>query len=114
MRLPQLRTAYTSTEGKVELKPCHAAALALVGWYLMIPPARGAPTEILYSAALSEFEIGRLYDSKLECKNHLKEMTKNSEHDLQQCTNNGCEITTEQFAYGRCMASDDPRLKNNA
>ncbi len=36
MRLPQLRPAYTSTEGKVELKARHAAALALVGLVLAV------------------------------------------------------------------------------
>jgi hypothetical protein len=38
MRLPRLRTAYSSSEGRVELTLRHAAELALVGWYLLVPP----------------------------------------------------------------------------
>ncbi len=92
----------------------HAAALALVGWYLMIPPTRGTPAEILYYASLSEWEIGQVWDSKAECENTLKEITKDAQHDSDQYTNGDCAVTVGQFANGRCMASDDSRLKNNA
>ena len=92
----------------------HAAALALVGWYLMIPPTRGAPAEILYHAPLSEWEVGQVWHSKAECENTLKEITRDAQHDSDQCTNGDCAVTVGQFANGRCMASDDPQLKNNA
>jgi hypothetical protein len=92
----------------------HAGALALVGWYLMIPPTRGAPAEILYHAPLSRWEVSDQYDGKVECENSLKEIVKNAQHNSDQCTNGDCAVTVAQLAGGRCMASDDPRLKNNA
>ena len=92
----------------------HAAALALVGWYLMIPPTRGAPAEILYHAPISLWEVSDQYDSKVECQNSLKEIVKNAQHNSDQCTNGDCAVTVAQLAGGRCMAFDDLRLKNNA
>jgi hypothetical protein len=56
------------------MNPRHAAALALVVWYLMMPPRRGAPAEILYHAPLSKWEVGEQYDSKVECEDSLKEI----------------------------------------
>ena len=100
------------------MKPRHAAALALVGWYLMVPPTRGpAPaTEILYHASLSKWEVGQEEDSKVECQHDLKEYIGDLEDlkHVDDCASGSCVIMTHQYAHGRCMPSDDPRLKNNA
>lgn len=40
----------------------HAAALALVGWYLMVPPNKNEDTP------LSEWIVRRTYDSAEECQ----------------------------------------------
>jgi hypothetical protein len=57
------------------MKLSHTAALALVGWYLMVPPqiplpggklGIGAPDT---NAPLSEWSILDTFDSATECKN---------------------------------------------
>jgi hypothetical protein len=87
------------------MQPRHTAALALVGWYLMIPPMRGQ--EILDHSPLSKWQVGEEDDSKVECENTIEDYTKNAE----QVTDPG---TVAEYTRGRCMASDDPRLKDNA
>jgi hypothetical protein len=69
MRLRRLRTAYTSTEGKVELTLRHAAALALVGWYLLVPPyqAVGHGWVVSYDSPMSEWKVSGTFQSFDEC-----------------------------------------------
>lgn len=45
----------------------HAAALALVGWYLMLPPAglNGFPDD---DAHISKWKVSKAFDSADECK----------------------------------------------
>jgi hypothetical protein len=83
----------------------HAVALVLVGWYLMVAPTRGQ--EILDHSPLSKWQVGEEDDSKVECENTIEDYTKNAE----QVTDAG---TVARYTRGRCMASDDPRLKDNA
>ena len=91
------------------MKPRHAAALALaVGWYLMVPPMRGhGQAEILEHASLSKWEVGEEDASKAQCEDTIKDYTEHAE----DVTDPG---TSARYSRGRCMASDDPRLKNNA
>jgi hypothetical protein len=97
------------------MKPRHAAALALVGWYLMVPPTtRGGPAEILFHAPLSKWEVGEENDTKAECASSLRESIKNMQQDANACEVGSCAVMVVEYAHGRCMASDDPRLKNNA
>src|SRR5271169_4331710 len=44
------------------MNPCHAAALALVAWYLMVPPNKKD------DAPLSEWTISRSYPSADACQ----------------------------------------------
>jgi hypothetical protein len=89
------------------MKPRHAAALALVGWFLMIPPTRGpAPAEILSHAPFSKWQVGEEDASKAECEDTIKDYTEHAEDVTDP-------MTSALFSRGRCMASDDRRLKNN-
>jgi hypothetical protein len=96
------------------MNPRHTAALALVGWYLMVPPTRGHPAEILFHSPLSKWEVGEDDDSNVECKNSIKESIKDMQHITDVCEVGSCDVMVVRYAHGRCMASDDPRLKNNA
>ena len=49
------------------MKPRHAAALALVGWYLMMPPMTCRPS-IQINTPLSHWEISSSYDTADECE----------------------------------------------
>jgi hypothetical protein len=48
----------------------HAAALALVVWYLMLPPRDGA--EVTIHAPLSRWKIDGSYDSARKCQKQLE------------------------------------------
>src|ERR1700675_3996937 len=93
------------------MKPLHAAALALVGWYLMVPPVRGAPGEILEHAPLSQWDVYNQYDSKAECENSILS-DRDIQENMKQCSNGDCAINVALPGYGRCIAANDPRLKN--
>jgi hypothetical protein len=47
----------------------HAAAFALVGWYLMIPPGSGSRVDI--DAPLNKWSVFRSFDTAAECKSQL-------------------------------------------
>jgi hypothetical protein len=78
----------------------HAAALALVGWYLMVPPAAETP-RFDVKAPLNKWAIDSRFNTGGECRNTLaarraKEARKDVEPRL--------------WSFGKCVASDDPRL----
>jgi hypothetical protein len=92
------------------MKPRHAAALALVVWYMMVPPVRGAPGEILGHAPLSQWEVYSWYDSRAECEKSIPS-DRDIQENMKQCSNGDCAINTALPGYGRCIAGNDPRLK---
>jgi hypothetical protein len=106
------------------MNPRHAAALAIVGWYLMIPPNKRD------DAPLSEWTVSRSYDSAEACqsaqnKNRDQAAAKLKQYDSmtdQQRSNlEHNQKTFDQETNDRdnfdaafqsaCIASDDPRLK---
>jgi|HubBroStandDraft_6_1064221.scaffolds.fasta_scaffold214846_3 hypothetical protein len=46
----------------------HAAALALVGWYLMVPPAIPGTHEVNQSAPLSQWTLRRMFPRNQGCE----------------------------------------------
>jgi hypothetical protein len=101
------------------MKPRHAAALALVGWYLMVPPLVGTPpnqVSVNLGAPLSEWETYDSYDSAADCHNAALEQLAISEHVSahHNCdTENTCETLQTQTKLAKCIATDDPRLKGD-
>jgi hypothetical protein len=100
------------------MNPRHAAALALVGWYLMVPPMTGSADRdrvvrhpiVEMTAPLSEWETEGSYDSAKECRGAIQD-------NLQFIAHRHFETVDEQNAantqsqLGQCVATDDPRLK---
>jgi hypothetical protein len=92
----------------------HAAALTLMGWYLMVTPAPGTkPVPPLYKWV-------RLYkfDSASQCEQGVEEY----EHPLKAGPYLGCLTANgaacppsatqpEEPPPAKCIATDDPRLK---
>jgi hypothetical protein len=78
------------------MKPRHAAALALVGWYLMVPPGSNPVTG--YWKFLSQWKVIGTFDSESTCKK-----TQAASQRLPQ----------QAHAPSICIASDDLRLKGN-
>ena len=88
------------------MKPRHAVALALVGWYLMLPPWV-AQNQFDSHAPFSKWEISGRFDTAEHCRimrqaavdwyiDHPKEKEASWNKRL--------------FSTGQCVPDDDPRL----
>jgi len=84
----------------------HAAALVLLGWYVMIPP-KGPSGEPEANAPLTQWFDFRAFDSARECREFLEGML----HPKAGATKTEDQRAVQQgLARGRCISSDDPRL----
>jgi hypothetical protein len=103
------------------MKACHAAALALVGWYLMVPPGREFNAPFKYWLQQGSF------DSAKECaagkdaySYHYHHMSTKEWNDWaawyyekykQPLDRAILKIFQEGADHSLCIATDDPRLK---
>jgi hypothetical protein len=97
------------------MKLRHAAALALVGWYLMVPPIgskNGVPM-VDKSAPLSQWHHRHsVYQSESDCTEALTKERDTYEAEIQAGElTMGSYIWKGQLDLETCIASDDPRLK---
>ncbi len=97
-------------EIKINVILRHAAALALVGWYLMTPSITHPSYSVTIlgdsSDQISTWTIEQSFDSARECEQvrqtieqSLKMKTAMSAHEL-------------ALLSAQCIATDDPRLKD--
>ena len=89
------------------MKLRHAAALALVGWYLMAPPLYEGHKSNL-DAPLSEWVILDSFDSANDCWRERSIMNTDHKRDFKHDS-----IQRERLGSISCIATDDPRLKGN-
>ena len=88
------------------MKPRHVAALALVGWYLMMAPMDREGKATDPSAPLSQWQHLSSYDSAQDCERvRLPTMNKTCKAYPASCENLSNNLL--------CISTDDPRLKNN-
>lgn len=95
-----------------------AAALAIVGWYLMQPPtdSRGRPDS---EAPLSQWKESGAFDSAADCSKERLDTIKVYEKTLAEARQSKSSkdsvdmIQNGSLAFwnAQCVASDDPRLK---
>jgi hypothetical protein len=85
------------------MKMQHAAALALVGWYLMIPSWKSGKFHV---GPMSDWDIVESYDSAAECRKEL-------EKSRRELPKYAIFETRERWNNAACISSDDPRLKSN-
>jgi hypothetical protein len=88
-----------------------AAILALVGWYLMSPPAG-----VSESNKFSDWDIVNSYDSATECRKAQIDNLKNAETAEANKMNNNLAKrdkaeTIPMAKAAKCIATDDPRLE---
>jgi hypothetical protein len=99
------------------MKPHHATALALVGWYLMLPPRVSDWPTLVFdtNAPLSKWQQGGSFDTAKECDEDKKKdaglalqlAEKMSGEDKKKAM-----LSVMRMLSGpQCIASDDPRLK---
>jgi len=94
------------------MNPRHAAALALVGWYLMEPPfGKYGPNEM---APLSQWAHPYTFDSARDCESalaaaHVGEASGMAAIEVEY----GLQDTKMPLLTidWKCVATDDPRLK---
>jgi hypothetical protein len=79
------------------MKPRHAAALALVGWYLMVPP------ESHTTRPLSEWYHISSHDTASECEDDRVKLK-----DAYKRQNN--QEKEKLMVFSECIEADDPRL----
>jgi hypothetical protein len=97
------------------MKPRHTAALALVGWYLMMPPPYWSKTNPR-NVPLKEWTLFGRYDSAQECSDERSKMIRVQSmallSDLAESVSDANRPSLSlDFKHAQCIASDDPRLK---
>jgi hypothetical protein len=91
------------------MKPRHAAALVLVGWYLILPPIT-PDGNVDSGAPLARWKIDAKLDTAAQCKNlrdalhHVTVLARRAEDPPMQI-----EIGADHRAL--CIQADAPRLK---
>ena len=80
----------------------HAAALALVGWYLILPPLE--VHQLDEKAPISLWDKVGTYDTETACKEQAALLRLRHAKVTDP-------LLKKHFALGLCIASDDPRLK---
>jgi hypothetical protein len=103
------------------MKPLHATALAIVLWYLMIPPI-GADNKVDPHAPLPQWRRGVGFESQKQCDDSLKDAIQNpmtpAEYQAAAGATRKTKMKplsmaemTKRTAESLCVAGDDPRLK---
>jgi hypothetical protein len=97
------------------IKPRHIAALALVVWYLMMPPSYWSKTNPR-NAPLKEWTLFGRYDSAQECSDERSKMIRVQSMALLSDLAEGVSDANRpslslDFRHAQCIASGNPRLK---
>ena len=87
------------------MKPRHAAAIAIIGWYLMMPPVGNG--KVYVTAPLTMWQIVVSVATLKECKNVLLNYEK---HPIQISDPKVREAMKLRSSHGICILADDPRL----
>jgi hypothetical protein len=90
----------------------HAAAFALVGWYLMLAPTPdGFRSRPLVEAPLSKWEIAANFDSASDCQDGLIREDHVLDETWKDLPGSGpVYLALYKEAGVKCVATDDPRL----
>ncbi len=101
----------------------HIAALALVGWYLLIPPVFSPMGQHHrsfndLSAPLNKWDIWAKFDSRDSCEKDKEHLRTEAPRRLEfarehpdQGLNGNIVAVSEAWQLAECVATDDPRLK---
>ena len=96
----------------------HAAALALVGWYLMVPPDHPKlddSTGWVSQAPLRDWQIVQRFDATSACEKRRHEIISDAMHAIKPDSLAGhAAAVLSDYAISNnaaCVSRDDPRLK---
>jgi hypothetical protein len=95
------------------MKLCHAAALALAGWYLMMPPLKFEPSiGVDLSAPLSRWSSRAVFDGAQACNEFRTGYLSKQQAIVNQTpSDRSARLIADQALDSQCISSDDPRLK---
>ncbi len=85
------------------MKPFHAAALALIAWYLMIAPSTKGVIKV--DAPVREWKHSESFDSHPDCEAARKQIVA-----VAKAVGSKAPAGS---VWAKCLASDDPSLKKN-
>ena len=97
------------------MKSCYVAALAMVGWFLMMPPLIPDTHRVNRDAPLSQWRIAHRFLENAGCENAKQRareagLAHNVENLPRQAANP--DLTCVRCA-AECVEDNDPRLKSN-
>lgn len=97
------------------MKPCHVVALAVVTWFLMMPPLIPDTHRVNRDAPLSQWRVARKFPQNRGCENakqHAREagLAHNAENLPRHAANP--DLTCVRCG-AECVEDNDPRLKSN-
>jgi hypothetical protein len=69
------------------MKSCHAAALALMGWYLMIPPPKTTRWTRYWFGQLRDWQVANSFDTAKECEDYRRQMIASTQSDSRKPQN---------------------------
>jgi hypothetical protein len=91
------------------MKPRHAATLALVGWYLLVPPVTDNEEKGVRAGIhnpISQWHVSASYDTAKEC-----ERSRAQHFNIgQEQHRAGHRAVASALMATSCIATDDPRL----
>jgi hypothetical protein len=93
------------------MKLRHAAALALVGWYLMAPPLSLGQPET--NAPLSEWAVTGSLDTAEECGTVKTQVVQMAISKFTADSSEHNRSLVDEAKASLCISTDDPRLKGN-
>jgi hypothetical protein len=102
------------------LKSRHLAALAIMGWYLMMPPdSARIPHDVDSETPLSRWITVTSFDTEDTCEKALTDLQNNQQDPitldktgkLKRLQKNDAALGKARSLNAACLASDDIRLK---
>jgi hypothetical protein len=88
------------------MRIAHAAALALVVWYLIVPPPDLGSTP---RTPINQWSAWKGFDSEAECERAHDKMASDAQKTLDDPKASQRETTTAwEFLAAACIATDDP------
>ncbi len=89
----------------------HAAALALVGWYLMVPPlSRTVPFEVDGQAPLREWAVTQAFDKAKDCEDYRFQAQEKRRKEAVIPSTNIHQTFAVAIMSAQCIETTDPRL----
>lgn len=90
------------------MKLRHAAALAPMIWYLLIPPAGGNE-----HSAISQWQMVNVFGTEAACQAGRQKYYDDGVELMKMGKTSSAAEESRRFTNATCIAADDPRLRGN-